>query len=113
MEPEAERGTEVPCAERAGSFRSMAKLGMSFALVLAIGFAGGIAAGAEGASSVFSSLPIFGDGLDPTPDPDADLADFWKAWNALEERFVSSHATGTLPTIEERVWGAIQGLAAS
>lgn len=94
------------------AFAKIAKLGIAFALVLAIGFAGGIAAGAEG-KSVFSNLPILGDGLDATPDSEADLTDFWKAWNALDQRFVETHATGTPPSISEKLWGAIQGLAAS
>ena len=94
------------------AFAKVAKLGVAFALVLAIGFAGGVAAGAEG-KSVFSNLPILGDGLDATPDSEADLTDFWKAWNALDQRFVETHATGTPPSIKEKLWGAIQGLAAS
>ncbi|HEY0947974.1 MAG TPA: S41 family peptidase [Candidatus Paceibacterota bacterium] len=94
------------------AFARIAKLGIAFALVLAIGFAGGVAAGAEG-KSVFSNLPILGDGLDATPDSEADLTDFWKAWNALDQRFVETHATGTPPSIKEKLWGAIQGLAAS
>lgn len=94
------------------AFAKVAKLGVAFALVLAVGFAGGVAAGAEG-KSVFSNLPILGDGLDATPDSEADLTDFWKAWNALDQRFVETHATGTPPSIKEKLWGAIQGLAAS
>jgi carboxyl-terminal processing protease len=104
---------EAPQSARAGAFKSMAKLGIAFALVLAVGFAGGMAAGAKGASSVFSSMPLLGDGLDATPDQSADLTDFWKAWNALNERFVETHATGTAPTAKEKIWGAIQGLAAA
>lgn len=90
-----------------------AKLGVAFAIVLAVGFAGGITVGAAGKSSVFSNLPLIGDGLDATPDSSADLTDFWKVWNALNERFVETHATGTPPTAKEKLWGAIQGLAAS
>jgi carboxyl-terminal processing protease len=41
-----------------------------------------------------------------------DFAPFWKAWNILNERFVptKNHAT---TTDQDRVWGAIQGLASS
>ncbi|HEY0979529.1 MAG TPA: S41 family peptidase [Candidatus Paceibacterota bacterium] len=99
--------------EKKAPFARTVRLGIAFALVLVIGFTGGIAAGAEGASRVFSNLPLIGDGLDATPDANADLSDFWKAWNALNDRFVETHATGTPPTIEEKIWGAIQGLAAT
>jgi carboxyl-terminal processing protease len=39
-----------------------------------------------------------------------DFAPFWKAWNVLNEKYVS-YATTT--SDQERVWGAIAGLAAS
>lgn len=89
------------------------KLGVGFALVLALGFAGGVTVGAATGNSVFSNIPLLGDGLDATPDRDADLTDFWKAWNALDARFVETHASSTLPSVKEKLWGAIQGLAAS
>jgi carboxyl-terminal processing protease len=44
---------------------------------------------------------------------DIDLASFWKAWHALEDDYVPTSASTTLPTDEERVWGAIQGLVES
>lgn len=98
--------------EEQGSVRfgRTAKLAASFALVLVIGFAGGIAVGASSSSRVFSALSLF-DGLSATPDQSVNLGDFWKAWNVLNERFVDAHASSTKPTGEERVWGAIQGLA--
>jgi carboxyl-terminal processing protease len=39
-----------------------------------------------------------------------DFAAFWKAWNVLNERYVS---TKEAPGDQEKVWGAIQGLASS
>ncbi len=96
-----------------GSFTKLAKLGVALALMLAIGFAGGVTVGAAGGSRMLSNLPLLGDGLDATPDASADLADFWKAWNALNERFVQTQATSTPPSTESKIWGAIQGLAAS
>lgn len=100
-------------AVRSTPFAKIAKLGVALALMLAIGFAGGIGVGAAGGSRVLSNLPLLGDGLDATPDTSADLSDFWKAWNALNERFVETHGTTTAPTAEDKIWGAIQGLAAS
>lgn len=96
-----------------GSFAKLAKLGVSLALMLAIGFAGGVTVGAAGGSRMLSNVPLLGDGLDATPDTSADLTDFWKAWNALNTRFVQTHATSTPPSAESKIWGAIQGLAAS
>ncbi len=39
----------------------------------------------------------------------ADFKDFWKVWNLIEER----HPDGTVPTDDEKVWGAIKGLVSS
>lgn len=100
-------------ASRTTGFAKLAKLGVAFALVLALGFAGGTLAAAKGGSSLFSNIPLLGDGLSAEPDPTADLTDFWKAWNALNERFVETHSTSSAPTAKEKLWGAIQGLAAS
>lgn len=94
-------------------FAKIAKLGVALALMLAVGFAGGVTVGAAGGSRILSNVPLLGDGLDSTPDTSADLTDFWKAWNALNDRFVQTHATSTPPTAESKIWGAIQGLAAS
>lgn len=87
----------------------------SFALVAAIAFGGGLLLGSNGttAAQVVSKIPFVGDGLDATPAPDADLTNFWKAWNALDAQYVNTHASSTLPTTAEKIYGAIQGLAAS
>ena len=88
-----------------------AKLAAAFALVLVIGFAGGITAGAAGTSRVFS-VPLFG-GLSAEPDESADLSDFWRAWNVLNAKFVPTTASSTGATARERILGAIGGLADS
>lgn len=42
-----------------------------------------------------------------------DMAPFWKAWNVLEEKFVAA-TTSTPPVADkDKIWGAIEGLAAS
>ena len=86
------------------------RLAVAFALVTAIGFASGLSVGAASGSRFLSNIPLFGDGLDATPDESADLSAFWKVWNALDAQFVETTATSTRPTTEERVWAAIQGL---
>ncbi len=89
-------------------------LGAAFALVLALGFVGGLTAhDALGKTSVLSQIPLLGDGLDATPAEDASLDNFWKVWNELDERFVQTHGSSTIPSAQDKVWGAIQGLAAS
>lgn len=86
---------------------------VAFALVAAVFFIGGVYVGGKGESEFLSQIPLLGDGLDATPDQEADLTEFWKAWNALEIRFVQTHGTSTPPTVEERLWGAIAGMTAS
>ncbi len=94
--------------------RSIAVRGVSFALVAAVAFGTGLFMGAGGsAASVVTHIPLLGNGLDPTPAPGVDLTDFWEAWNALQENYVITHASSTLPSVQDRIFGAIQGLAAS
>jgi len=94
-------------------FKRTLKLGVLFALVLSLGFAGGLTVGAAGGSRVLSNLPLIGDGLNATPDPTLDFTEFWKVYNTLNAKFVPSNASTTLPTHEEKIWGAIQGLTES
>ncbi|HET9641452.1 MAG TPA: S41 family peptidase [Candidatus Paceibacterota bacterium] len=93
----------------------LAARAITLALVAAVAFGVGIAVGAGNgdARSVVSHIPLLGDGLDATVDSSADLSPFWKAWNALNENYVVTHASSTLPTTKEKVYGAIQGLAAA
>lgn len=94
--------------------RSVAVRGISFALVAALAFGIGLSMGSNGsAAAVITHLPLVGDGLDPTPNQSVDLSDFWKAWNALETNYVITHASSTLPSTKDRIFGAIEGLAAS
>ncbi len=88
--------------------------GISFALVAAIAFGIGIFIGGSGtASAIATRIPLIGDGLNSTPDQSANLDDFWKAWNTLQQNYVITHASTTLPTTKKKIYGAIQGLAAS
>ncbi len=88
--------------------------GIALALVAVVAFSTGLfVGGAHSGSSLLSTIPLLGDGLDPTPDQNADLTDFWKAWNTLDANFVQTHASTTLPTIKEKIYGAIKGLTES
>lgn len=94
--------------------RGVALRGASFALVAALSFFIGLSVGTSGsAATVAAHVPFIGDGLDATPAPDADLTAFWKAWNALSENYVITHASSTLPSTKDRLYGAISGLANS
>ena len=94
--------------------RTIAARGVSFALVAALAFGAGLAMGGSGsAAAVITHIPLIGDGLDATPDSGADLTDFWKAWNALDANYVITHASSTLPSTKDRLFGAISGLASS
>jgi carboxyl-terminal processing protease len=92
--------------------RGVVGRGIAFALVAVVAFGAGIAV-AGTSSSVVSHIPLIGDGLDATPNPDADFTDFWKAWNALDAHYVITHASTTIPTTQERMYGAIEGMVAS
>ena len=94
--------------------RSVASRGISFALVAALSFFIGLSMGTSGsAGTIVTHVPFVGDGLDATPDTNADSTAFWKAWNTLSTNYVITHASSTLPSDKERLYGAISGLAAS
>lgn len=42
-----------------------------------------------------------------------DMTTFWQVWEILDKNFVQTHASTTLPTEDEKLYGAIQGLVAS
>lgn len=102
-----------PDQQTARPFGRSARLGALFALVLMLGFAGGLSVGAAGGAKMFSNLPLIGDGLNATPDPSLDFTEFWKVYNTLNTRFAPGSATSTLPTAQEKIWGAIEGLVKS
>lgn len=89
----------------------MTRIAVLVALIAVLSFGGGFVAGA-GKQDLSAAVPFLGDNLSATPDPSADLGDFWKAWNTLEQRFVQTHGS-TTPDPKEKVWGAMQGLAES
>ncbi len=94
--------------------KDKAMRGILFALVAALAFGAGLAVGeSDSSSSVIARMPFIGDGLDATPNTNADFTDFWKAWNALEKQYVITNASSTPPSIKERIFGAIEGLASS
>ncbi|MDE2213354.1 MAG: S41 family peptidase [Patescibacteria group bacterium] len=69
--------------------------------------------GPESASSSSAgSVTITLSGTSGQPS-NVDFSQFWDAWNLLEQNFVEAHATGTIPSDQEKVYGAIEGLVNS
>jgi carboxyl-terminal processing protease len=97
---------------RPSRFTSLARLAILFAIVGAVGFSIGLYV-ANPTKHFINDLPLLGNGLDSTPDPSADLGEFWKAWNVMNVRFVDAHASSTIPEGKEKIWGAIEGLIES
>jgi carboxyl-terminal processing protease len=89
------------------------RTGMLCAIMLIIGFVAGDLVGMHGGASVVSDVPFLSDGLDATPDQSANLADFWKVWNVLNTQYVITHASSTMPTTQDKLYGAIEGLTNS
>lgn len=84
--------------------------GATLALLFSFGI--GLYVGvSERTHSTASALTIFGSIA--TQPKGADFSQLWEAWNLLDEYFVQTHASGTIPTAEERVHGAIAGLTDS
>lgn len=79
-----------------------------FVIVLAVTFALGYKTGEQGVSQA-----ALVSGVDHTAAPsNVDFDAFWKAWNVINEKYVPTTSSST-PTNQEKVYGAIQGLAAS
>jgi len=109
FEEEAPEG--VSSSRLSASTSRRLRAGAVFAIVLVLGFVGGLVVGAEGnGSKVLSNIPLIGDGLDATPDPSLDFSDFWKVYNVLQSRFVQTHASSTPATAQSEMYAAIQGL---
>ncbi len=92
----------------------MMRIGVTSALIVAAAFGGGYFLGSGGSvHSVTNAVPFLGAGLNATPDESANLTNFWEAWNTLNEKFVQTHASSTLPDNKKKLWGAIAGLTSS
>jgi len=65
----------------------------------------------------YVSSPAFAQGTvsvgGKSPAANVDMDKFWAAWQLLDQNFVQTHSSTTLPTAEERLYGAITGLTQS
>src|SRR3990167_8266195 len=88
---------------RAGLFL----LGLVVGAALMVGFS-------DRLSSVFAASSLsLNDLIGDTQPAEVKADQFWRAWRLLEENYIPTTASSTLPTEEERLWGAIGGLAES
>jgi carboxyl-terminal processing protease len=115
MEDEAlfDENQEAPIVIKRGTWSAL-RLVLIIIISLTVGFGGGIAAsGMGGVHSITSAIPLLNHGLDPTPDSSADLTQFWEVWNALDSQYVITHASSTMPSTQDKIYGAIQGMTAA
>lgn len=75
-------------------------------------FGAGIAVGVARSSSQAANFSTFFVGTGKAPEG-VDLTQLWVAWQLLNDRFVSTTASSTRATDQEKIWGAIEGLTRS
>ncbi|HEY9586146.1 MAG TPA: S41 family peptidase [Candidatus Paceibacterota bacterium] len=77
-------------------------------ILLVVGFYAGFRAGEN---RMLERAPVLS-GTEEMKPAQVDFSSFWRTWNLLQEKFVPTSTT-TLATDQDKVWGAIQGLASS
>lgn len=82
---------------------------VSAALIAAIFYTIGFKSGENKVSTAVISVTNIREG-EPS---NIDFAPFWKAWNLIAEKYVPASTTAKLVTDQDKVWGAIGGLASS
>lgn len=53
---------------------------------------------------------VFAQGLGGVQPSGVDFSRFWAAWTLLNKNFIQTHASSSIPSDEEKLYGAIQGL---
>lgn len=72
--------------------------------------AGAFIAGAE--LEARGALPWSSENTPTVSGTGVDMAPFWQVWETLDKKFVPT-STSTVPTSDEKLWGAIEGLTTS
>src|SRR5581483_374586 len=87
-------------------------IAVAFGLGLYLGIGTQVAdfVSAQTASSTPGTVTILNPGSQPS---NVDMSQFWQAWNLLQTNFVETHASGTIPTDQQKIYGAIAGLTDS
>src|SRR6185437_4240535 len=86
--------------------------GLMFALVVA--FVGGVLVSASNLGDIVSAqsngsttpalkISVFNQVQQPS---DVDMSQFWQAWSDLQDNYVVTHPSSTLPTTQQKVYGA-------
>ena len=84
--------------------------GALYIILVVVGFYAGFQIGTN---RMLSEVPVV-TGTDNITGDKADFSPFWKTWNILNEKFVATTASSSAQVAnQEKVWGAIQGLASS
>lgn len=84
---------------------------IAVALVFAgAAFFAGVYAGYTNRPEVAKVTELFN--KEPAIEEPVDFEPFWRAWNIINERYAVT-ASSTMPSAQEKVWGAISGLAES
>ncbi|OGG69556.1 hypothetical protein A3F27_00340 [Candidatus Kaiserbacteria bacterium RIFCSPHIGHO2_12_FULL_53_13] len=107
--------------ENGKRFLSAKNAGIIAVSLAIVGFGTGFLIGGRGFLADSSSRSIASESLGADKPPSGvDFSPVWKAWQAIDEKFVPAAvststpaATSTEATDQERVWGMIQGLAGS
>lgn len=76
-------------------------------ILLTLFFGAGIYIGYKNQPPVVFVTSLFG--KEEAAAPTVDFEPFWRAWNIINEKYASTNG----PSDQEKVWGAIEGLAAS
>ncbi len=88
--------------------KTIAKIS-TFIIVGVLFFVGGFYIGFNNIPEVEKVYGISNKENIPSDVSDADFADFWKAWNIINER----HPDGQETSSQEKIWGAIKGMVES
>lgn len=91
------------------------------AVFVAVGFLAGAVAGSTHAAPAAVIVSVMGIGETYAAPEGVDFSPVWKAWKVIDERYVPPHVATTTATstpngstdMQARVWGLIEGLAAS
>jgi carboxyl-terminal processing protease len=79
--------------------------------VIALAFGVGLYAGVTERGASAQTVTVVGGGA--VAPAGVDFSKFWQAWSVLQQNFVETHASGTIPTDQQKLYGAIKGLTDS
>ncbi len=103
----------TPAGEVEAGTGSGAAPAVIFALVFAtVAFFSGLSIGTSNQTQAASLFSFFRSDASVTAEDKADLSEFWRVWDLMEEKFATASSSEQL-SAEERIQGAINGLVGS